>query len=59
MKLVFAIALALVCAGCSLVRPPERYAAGQNFGDGGATPCLDGYGQPVINQPRQWLKCCE
>ena len=49
--------LLFLFAGCSLVREPARYVPGQQYGDGGATPCMNG-SCPVVNQPKQWLKPC-
>jgi len=65
--LILVTVLALSLAGCARIKqaglpipdatPPARYLPGQQYGDGGATPCMDG-NCPRINQPRQWLKPC-
>lgn len=56
-----AIMAALALAGCNrteqALAKPDAYLPSQQFGNGGATPCMNG-ACPVINQPKQWLKPC-
>lgn len=67
MRALGAVTVAMACLmmmpGCAWLRrmntPPARYAAGQEFGDKGATPCVDAAGRPCIHKPKQWLKPCE
>lgn len=53
------LAFAFAAAGCSQIGGAGKYVPGQQFGDGGATACVDASGNPVVNHPKQWLKCCE
>lgn len=50
------IVAAITLCGCT---PASKYAPGQQFGDGGATPCVNADGTAIINQPKCWLKPCE
>jgi hypothetical protein len=61
MKYAAIALLALALAGCATMRPEDRYPAGANFGDGGATPCgtrqtSDGYVPfcPPPNDGDEW-----
>lgn len=38
-KLFLAVAVIVGLAGCSALRPPDRYAPGANYGDSGKTAC--------------------
>lgn len=59
--LLMAALVTFAFTGCSrtgsILAPPDKYLPGQQFGDGGATPCMNGV-CPVINEPKQWLKPC-